>query len=171
MDTVLNVGINDHIVELIIQRSDGYQRFALDLYRRFLQMFGHLVMKVDQVEYQKLLHEALAKDGVQSDEFLSRESLRFLVDEYKKLAPIPQDPYVQLQMTIEAIFCSWNTKRSSSSLSLCLSHHSDLSPRSSLLSLRAKRFRQRMHIAEDLGTAVIIQVLLCPHTLFSLLFI
>jgi pyruvate, orthophosphate dikinase len=122
MDSVLNVGINDRIVELIVQRSDGYQRFALDLYRRFLQMFGHLVMKVDQSEYQKLLNEALAKDGVQSDELLSRESLKFLVDEYKKLAPIPQDPYVQLQMTIEAIFCSWNTKRFCPCLAFFFSH-------------------------------------------------
>lgn len=111
MDTVLNVGINDQIVELIVQRSDGYVRFAYDLYRRFLQMFGHVVMKVDKVEYQTLLEEALSRDGVHSDEFLSKESLKFLVEEYKKLAPIPQDPYVQLQMTIEAIFCSWNTKR------------------------------------------------------------
>jgi pyruvate, orthophosphate dikinase len=111
MDTVLNVGINDHIVELIVQRSDGFTRFAYDLYRRFLQMFGHVVMKVDHNEYEKLIHEALARDGVQSDEYLTKESLKFLVEEYKKLAPIPQDPYVQLQMTIEAIFCSWNTKR------------------------------------------------------------
>jgi pyruvate, orthophosphate dikinase len=111
MDTVLNVGINDHVLELIVQRSDGFTRFAYDLYRRFLQMFGHIVMKVDQVEYQNLLEEALARDGVHSDEYLTKESLKFLVDEYKKLAPIPQDPYVQLQMTIEAIFCSWNTKR------------------------------------------------------------
>ena len=111
MDTVLNVGINDHIVELIIQRSDGYQRFALDIYRRFLQMFGHIVMKVDSKEYQRILQEALDRDNVQSDEYLSRETLRFLIEEYKKLAPIPQDPYVQLRMTIEAIFCSWNTKR------------------------------------------------------------
>lgn len=111
MDTVLNVGINDHVVETIVQRSDGYQRFAYDIYRRFLQMFGHVVMKVDQIEYQKLLQEALARDDAPSDEYLSRESLKFLVEEYKKLAPIPQDPYVQLQMTVEAIFCSWNTKR------------------------------------------------------------
>lgn len=111
MDTVLNVGITDHIVELIIQRSDGYQRFALDIYRRFLQMFGHIVMKVDNKEYQKILQQALERDNVQSDEFLSRETLRYIIDEYKKLAPIPQDPYVQLRMTIEAIFCSWNTKR------------------------------------------------------------
>lgn len=111
MDTVLNVGMNDHVVETIVQRSDGYQRFAYDIYRRFLHMFGHVVMKVDQKEYQKLLQEALARDNAPSDEFLSRESLKFLVEEYKKLAPIPQDPYVQLQMTVEAIFCSWNTKR------------------------------------------------------------
>lgn len=134
MDTVLNVGINDHIVELIIQRSDGYQRFALDIYRRFLQMFGHIVMKVDNKEYTRILQDALERDNVQSDEYLSRETLRYLIDEYKKLAPIPQDPYVQLRMTIEAIFCSWNTKR-------------------------AKRFRQRMHIPENLGTAVIIQAM------------
>lgn len=110
MDTVLNVGINDATV-VDVASSTGNRRFALDLHQRFLHMFGTTVLKVNHREYEKRINEAMSRDGVDSDTQLSVDSLAYLIEEFKKLSPVPEDPNVQLMMTIEAIFCSWFTDR------------------------------------------------------------
>lgn len=110
MDTVLNVGINDACVQAIIDHT-GNRRFALDLHRRFLQLFGNTVLKVNHREYEKRTNEAMSRDGVESETQLSVESLVFLIGEFRALSPVPDDPHLQLMMTIEAIFCSWFSDR------------------------------------------------------------
>jgi pyruvate, orthophosphate dikinase len=110
MDTVLNVGINDACVEAIIECT-GNRRFAFDLQRRFLQLFGNTVLKVNHREFEKRINDAMSRDGVESETQLSVESLLYLIGEFRALSPIPEDPHVQLMMTIEAIFCSWFSDR------------------------------------------------------------
>ncbi|CAE7456161.1 ppdK, partial [Symbiodinium microadriaticum] len=100
MDTVLNVGINDGCV-LAITECTGNRRFALDLHRRFLQMFGTTVLKVSHQEYESRLADAMSRDGVDSDTQLSTDSLIYLIGEFKSLSPVPEDPHVQLLMVVE----------------------------------------------------------------------
>ena len=111
MDTILNVGINDACV-VAITECTGNRHFALDLHRRFLQMFGTTVLKVHHTEYDRRIAAALTRDKVTCETQLSTDSLVFLIDEFKALSPVPQEPHVQLMMAIEAVFCSWFSDRS-----------------------------------------------------------
>jgi len=116
MDTVLNLGLNDKSV-LGIAEKTGNERFAWDAYRRFMQMFGNVVMDVDGSDFEKELHRIKEEKGVKLDTELSTEDLKQVVDAYKAVVKeklgkeFPQDPLVQLKTSIEAVFGSWNNDR------------------------------------------------------------
>ena len=116
MDTVLNLGLNDSTVEGLIEGS-GNARFAYDSYRRFIQMYGNVVMGIEGDKLEELLEKAKEKKGVASDNELEADDLKLLVSDLKarvkKLTgkEFPEDPYDQLWGAISAVFNSWNTKR------------------------------------------------------------
>lgn len=139
MDTVLNLGLNDETVEALAKKS-GNPRFAWDSYRRFIQMYGDVVMGVDHADFEQALAAERVKYGVELDNELSVEALKDLVADYKELIQksagklFPDDPFEQLRGSIDAVFRSWNTAR-------------------------AIRYRQINHIPHEWGTAVNVQAM------------
>ncbi len=139
MDTVLNLGLNDVTVEALAKKS-GNPRFAWDSYRRFIHMYGDVVMGVDHELFEAAIAKKRADEGVELDNELSVEALKDLVKEYKAIVQksvgtlFPDDPYEQLRGAIDAVFRSWN-------------------------GARAIRYRQINHIPHDWGTAVNVQVM------------
>ncbi|MGA1495541.1 MAG: PEP/pyruvate-binding domain-containing protein, partial [Rhodothermales bacterium] len=116
MDTVLNLGLNDAAVEGLARKS-GNERFAYDAYRRFIDMFGDVVMGVHHEYFEEAI-EALKKErGVENDVDLSAGDLKVLVDRYKAIYRehtgdmFPEDPYEQLKLSINAVFGSWDSDR------------------------------------------------------------
>jgi pyruvate,orthophosphate dikinase len=139
MDTVLNLGLNDDSVEgLAKQTSD--ERFAFDSYRRFISMYGRIVLGVDGEEFDRLLDHAKEWDGVTADAAITADTLRRLCERFKQIVaahtgkPFPQDPTDQLRGAIEAVFRSWNGPR-------------------------AIAYRNREKISHELGTAVNVQTM------------
>ncbi len=134
MDTILNLGLNDRSVEGLAHQS-GDERFALDSYRRFVQMFGDVVMGVDGHLFEDALDRAKLDRGVREDVDLDAGDLRKLVATFREIyrseagEDFPQDPSEQLTRAVEAVFRSWNTPR-------------------------AVTYRRHEGIADDLGTAV-----------------
>lgn len=134
MDTVLNLGLNDTTVQGLIKMS-GDERFAYDCYRRFVQMYGDVVMNVDHDEFERLLDAKKQARGVKLDTELTAEDLKELVGEFKaKIKEVtgkdfPEDPWEQLRGAINAVFLSWNNAR-------------------------AIRYRELNDIPHDWGTAV-----------------
>src|SRR5690349_2418951 len=134
MDTILNLGLNDESVEGLARKS-GDERFALDSYRRFVQMFGDVVMGVDGHLFEDALDRAKRERGVRSDVDLDADDLRRLVERFKEIyrsgtgEDFPQDPAEQLDRSVSAVFRSWNTPR-------------------------AITYRRHDNIPDDLGTAV-----------------
>ena len=116
MDTVLNLGLTDRSMAALSQES-GNRRFALDAYRRLINMFGNVVMGIDHHYFEKEFNAIKERYQVQLDSELSEAGLEELVGAYKKVykaharAAFPQDPYTQLFKAIEAVFRSWNTPR------------------------------------------------------------
>ncbi len=116
MDTVLNLGLNDETVEGLA-RASGDERFAWDSYRRFIQMYGDVVLGVEHHNFEDLLQNHKNQAGVGLDTDLSADDWRDLVGQYKKMvqrelgAPFPQDPIEQLWGAIDAVFGSWMNKR------------------------------------------------------------
>jgi len=139
MDTILNLGLNDKTVEGLAKKT-GNRRFALDAYRRFIQMFGDVVMEVEHDKFEKALQSLKEKKGIKFDTELDENDLEELISEYKKIIEkekgmsFPQDPIEQLKMSIDAVFKSWNNKR-------------------------AITYRNLNNIPHDLGTAVNIQAM------------
>lgn len=139
MDTVLNLGLNDETVEALAKKS-GNPRFAWDSYRRFLQMYGDVVMGVSHDLFEEALAAEREKYGVKLDNELSLEALKDLVADYKALIQksagklFPNEPFEQLRGAIDAVFRSWNTAR-------------------------AIRYRQINHIPHEWGTAVNVQAM------------
>ncbi len=149
MDTVLNLGLNDESINGLIKQTDN-PRFAWDSYRRFIQMFSNVVMGLDGDLFENAIVAMKNDRGVASDTDLTAEALQELVGEFKAIftenvdgteypslvvdgeVQFPQDPMVQLQLAIEAVFGSWNNPR-------------------------AVLYRQTNKIADDLGTAVNVQ--------------
>ncbi|HXF36462.1 MAG TPA: pyruvate, phosphate dikinase [Actinomycetota bacterium] len=136
MDTVLNLGLNDESVQGLAKQSEGDWRFAHDAYRRFIQMFGKIVMGVPGERFEEALEEAKRRKGEGAqDTDLDAEDLRALVETFRRIyrehvgEDFPQDPRVQLRLAIEAVFKSWNGKR-------------------------ARDYRRQNRIPDDLGTAV-----------------
>jgi pyruvate,orthophosphate dikinase len=134
MDTVLNLGLNEETLEGLIKLT-GNERFGWDAYRRFIAMFGRIVMGVDGRRFDEPLEAKKMARGVKADTDLTAEDLRELVDEYKRTVredtgrDFPTDPYEQLDLAIKAVFASWFGKR-------------------------ARDYRESQKIAHDLGTAV-----------------
>jgi len=116
MDTVLNLGLNDVTVEGLAAKSDN-PRFAYDSYRRFIQMYGDVVLEVDHYHFEELLESMKRERDVLLDTDLSADDLKGLVADYKELVerelgrPFPQDPKEQLWGAIEAVFASWMNPR------------------------------------------------------------
>ena len=116
MDTVLNLGLNDKTVEGLARMS-GDERFAFDSYRRFIQMYGDVVLGVEHHLFEDLLEDHKDRAGASLDTELSADSWRDLVVQYKEMverergAPFPQDPKEQLWGAINAVFGSWMNKR------------------------------------------------------------
>ncbi|MEQ9301034.1 MAG: pyruvate, phosphate dikinase [Cyclobacteriaceae bacterium] len=122
MDTVLDIGLNDTVVEGLARKS-GKPHFAWDSYRRFIQMYGDVVMKVnhhvssDQDVFEEILHELKTQKGVKTDQELTTNDLKSLVESYKKKilelteTEFPQDPVTQIWNSIIAVFESWHTPR------------------------------------------------------------
>ncbi|MDO5015406.1 MAG: pyruvate, phosphate dikinase [Eubacteriales bacterium] len=116
MDTVLNLGLNDQVVEGLASLTDN-RRFAYDSYRRFIMMFADVVMEIDKQEFESILDAAKAARGVEADIDLTAEDLEDVT--HKSLAryeeikgePFPQDPIVQLYEAVEAVFRSWDNPR------------------------------------------------------------
>ena len=139
MDTVLNLGLSDKVVEGIIART-GNARFAYDSYRRFLDMFGDVVMGCHHEHFEHALDSIKNKAGVKLDTDLTAEQLKQVVDAYKAVYKkhlgrmFPQDPWKQLELSINAVFKSWDTSR-------------------------AVRYRQLNNITGLTGTAVNVQAM------------
>ncbi len=116
MDTILNLGLNDQSVEGLASKT-GNERFAWDSYRRFIQMFGNVVLEVEHKEFEEILENVKDTKGVHYDTDLTTEDLKEVVKRYRtkikevKGEDFPQDPLVQLQMSINAVFNSWNNYR------------------------------------------------------------
>jgi pyruvate,orthophosphate dikinase len=116
MDTVLNLGLNDQTIQGLIRLS-GNERFAWDAYRRFIQMFGNVVMGIEKEVFEHIIHEAKKKKKVHLDIDLSAADLKGLVESFKakvkqvKKREFPQDPWEQVMMARDAVFNSWNNPR------------------------------------------------------------
>jgi len=116
MDTILNLGLNDKTIIGLAKKSNN-SRFALDSYRRFLQLFGKVVFGIDDKKFVQVLEKAKHAQNVQVDSNLNEESLKQIVSEYKAICenhlgkPFPEDPYKQLELAIEAVFRSWMGER------------------------------------------------------------
>ena len=134
METVLNIGLNDESVKGLAAQS-GNERFAWDSYRRLIQMFGKTVQDIDGDKFADILHKLQADKGYAGDLDMTADDLKSLVEEFKKVVKgetgedFPQDPRKQLDLAVEAVFRSWNTER-------------------------ARLYRRRERIPNDLGTAV-----------------
>ncbi|MCD4830768.1 MAG: pyruvate, phosphate dikinase [Anaerohalosphaeraceae bacterium] len=116
MDTVLNLGLSDKVVEGIIAKT-GNARFAYDIYRRFIDMFGDVVMGCHHEHFEAVLDAAKKKAKVENDNDLSDSQLKDVVEKYKAVykkhvkKPFPQDGKVQLAHAVNAVFGSWNAAR------------------------------------------------------------
>ena len=117
METILNLGLNDETVEAMIKLTNN-PRFCYDSYRRFLTMFGSVAWEMDRQKYfESELERVKEREGVKEDTEISAEGLKSLIPVYKQVIKevtgkeFPQDPYVQLQEAIEAVFRSWNIPR------------------------------------------------------------
>ncbi|WP_164155734.1 pyruvate, phosphate dikinase [Sandarakinorhabdus rubra] len=139
MDTVLNLGLNDVTVEGLATAS-GNPRFAWDSYRRFIQMYGDVVLGLDHYLFEDALEIAKEDKGVTQDTGLDAEDLKKLVARYRAIVeqnlgrPFPQDPHEQLWGAIGAVFGSWRSDR-------------------------ARTYRRLNDIPEDWGTAVNVQAM------------
>jgi pyruvate,orthophosphate dikinase len=141
MDTVLNLGLNDASVEGLAKQSEGDVRFARDAYRRFVQMFGKIVMDVPGEAFEEALDRAKERKGPNAqDTDLDADDLSALIEEFRGIyrrhvgEDFPQEPKEQLRLAIAAVFGSWNGKR-------------------------ARDYRRQNKISDDLGTAVNVQAM------------
>ena len=116
MDTILNLGINDKVVETIAEKT-GNRRFAYDSYRRFIQMFSDVVMELSKKRFEEIIDEIKEAKGVKLDTELDVADMEELVRRFKAFykenlnEDFPQDTNVQLERAIEAVFRSWNNPR------------------------------------------------------------
>ena len=139
MDTVLNLGLNDRSVKGLASSTKD-DRFAYDSYRRFIAMYGRIVLGIDGALFEHPFEEAKKLAGVKNDATLPAESLRTLCERYKTIVKretgkeFPQEPAKQLRGAVEAVFRSWN-------------------------GARAIAYRVREKISDDLGTAVNVQAM------------
>ena len=139
MDTVLNLGLNDDVVQGLVELT-GDMRFSWDAYRRFIQMFGNVVQGIEKNNFEDVLNNVKAKKGIKLDTELSAEDLQEIVVNCKEVykehvkTDFPQDPWKQLEAARNAVFESWNNQR-------------------------AITYRRLNKISDDLGTAVNVQAM------------
>ena len=139
MDTVLNLGMNDEVVEGVAKIT-GDRRFAFDLYRRLIHMFGSVVLRIPDYAFESVIEARRTADGKASDTELSADAWEAIVARFKDIVRIhtsrdfPSDPLVQLRMATEAVFRSWGGRR-------------------------ARDYRDAVGIPHDLGTAVNVQTM------------
>ncbi|MBI3859425.1 MAG: pyruvate, phosphate dikinase [Thaumarchaeota archaeon] len=139
MDTILNLGLSDEAADWLAGHSEN-PRFVYDSFRRLVQMFGKVAIGVDGELFERELEERRRRAGVKMDIELSAEELREVAQKFKEIIrtrsgrEFPQDPHVQLEMSIEAVLQSWNNPR-------------------------AKEYRRYYGIGDDLGTAVNVQTM------------
>ncbi|MGE5489052.1 MAG: pyruvate, phosphate dikinase [bacterium] len=139
MDTILNLGLNDETVKALEAQSNN-PRFAYDCYRRFIQMYGNVVLEIDKNEFEHIFDGRKKKVGAKFDTDLTAKDLQVIIADYKKLvekrtgSPFPQDAYQQLIGARNAVFRSWNNPR-------------------------AIHYRKMNRISDDLGTAVNVQAM------------
>lgn len=137
MDSILNLGLNDKTVVGLAHKT-GQERFALDCYRRFVQMFGNVVLGIDREVFEVVLQQKKIEKKIKLDSSLSPQDLKEVIKKYKQIIKknsgeeLPQNPFQQLKMARDAVFKSWNNPRAIS-------------------------YRQLHHIPADLGTAVNMQ--------------
>ena len=131
MDTVLNLGMNDEILDSMVRLS-GNPRWAYDTYRRFLQMYGDVVLGVDKSLYEDVLADARKQRGVNYDSLLNVDELIHVVAKFQEITNVPHDPWDQLRSAIEAVFNSW-------------------------YSPRAVKYRDINGISSEIGTGVVVQ--------------
>ncbi len=116
METILNLGMNDKTVEGMIKLTNN-PRFCYDSYRRFLTMFGSVAWDIERQKFEDYLDKIKEEKGYKSDTDLTADDWKSLIEPYKALIKaetgkeFPQDPYIQLQEAIEAVFRSWNIPR------------------------------------------------------------
>src|SRR5690606_26212717 len=116
MDTVLNLGLNDDTV-LALDADSGDERFAYDSYRRFIQMYGNVVLGLDHEAFEEILEEQKARRGCELDTELTADDWKEVIALYKEMVegelgrPFPQDPREQLWGAIGAVFQSWMNPR------------------------------------------------------------
>jgi pyruvate,orthophosphate dikinase len=116
MDTILNLGLNDTVVEGV-KNLTGNERFAYDSYRRFIQMFSDVVMEIPKHEFEAVIDELKEKKGVKLDTDLDAEDLKTLVARYKVIykshmgVDFPTDPKDQMIESVKAVFRSWDNPR------------------------------------------------------------
>ena len=116
METILNLGLNDETLQGMVNLTNN-ERFCYDSYRRFLTMFGSVAWDIERNLFEAELDKVKEKEGVKTDAEVSAEGLKSLIPIYKEIIKnqtgkeFPQDPYVQLQEAIEAVFRSWNIPR------------------------------------------------------------
>jgi pyruvate,orthophosphate dikinase len=134
MDTVLDIGLNDEVVQGMIEMT-GNAQFVLDSYRRLIQMFGSVVLGVADEYFERVLTKERERLQVATDADFDRPTLESVIKQFKSIvarrasAPFPTDPYEQLRMAVRAVFDSWDGKR-------------------------AHDYRRAAGISDDLGTAV-----------------
>ncbi len=116
MDTILNLGLNDVVVEGLAKLTNN-ERFAYDSYRRFIQMFSDVVMEIEKSKFEKILEAVKEENGAEHDTDLTADNLKEVVRRYKELFKkekgfeFPQDPKVQLMEAVKAVFRSWDNPR------------------------------------------------------------
>ncbi|MBD3403211.1 pyruvate, phosphate dikinase [candidate division GN15 bacterium] len=139
MDTVLNLGLNEETLEGLAKKTDN-MRFALDNYRRFISMFGNVVLGIDKELFEDVITKLKKERRIKQDSSLQENDLREIIKKFKSIIkrksgePFPDDPYTQLRMSRDAVFRSWNNPR-------------------------AITYRRLNDIPADLGTAVNIQAM------------
>lgn len=139
MDTVLNLGLNDQNV-ITFGESTGSPRFALDCYRRFIQMYGNVVLGIPFNYFEEVLDQLKKNHKIYEDKDITKDQLEVLIESYKNIVQeqkgisFEQSPRKQLYAAVEAVFNSWNNER-------------------------AKIYRKANHISDDIGTAVNVQMM------------
>lgn len=141
MDTVLNIGLNDETIRGLLELTEtGDERFAYDVYRRLIQMFGSVVLGVPDKRFEILIAQFRKERDVETDAELGAEDWKEITQKFKEIVrdhtdrDFPQDPKEQLDLAIEAVFKSWSGKR-------------------------AMDYREAAEIPHDLGTAVNVQMM------------
>ncbi len=133
MDTILNLGLNDKTAKSLARESSN-EWFAYDTHRRFLQMFGSVVLGINEKKFDNALERRKKEEKVKTDQEISVKGLKKVIEDYKEIAVIPDDPREQLFMAVEAVFRSWNNRR-------------------------ARTYRKYQGLPDDVGTAVVVQMM------------